>query len=181
MAPYYKHIYELSSNIVNIQDIKNNPFTGGSTGNPKYAHIGKILFDVKPQDTMAQGQDWNAIGVLNFNKSAIAVVNPYTMVAPAKDYTSIKNIKKLPWYEDGYLRDPCNARDMRNEQYHVLSNYLDNLISGLKGLKASNEVVLNAVSGKLQEFKNDCEAKSSGAEFSSWTPFPVNLNFLKLL
>ena len=56
------------------------------------AHIGKILFDVKPLDTMAQNQDWNAVGVLNFNKSAIAVVNPYTMLAAAKDYTAINNI-----------------------------------------------------------------------------------------
>ena len=44
---------------------------------------------------MAQGQDWNAIGVLNFNKSAIAVINPYTMVAAARDYTSIESIRKL--------------------------------------------------------------------------------------
>ena len=76
LAPYYKHIYELSSNIVNIQDIKNNPFTGGAPSNSNYSHIGKILFDVIPVDTMAQNQDWNAIGVLNFNKSAIAVINP---------------------------------------------------------------------------------------------------------
>ena len=44
---------------------------------------------------MAQGQDWNAIGVLNFNNDqAIAVINPYTMVAAARDYTSIENIQK---------------------------------------------------------------------------------------
>ena len=88
-----------------------------------YAHIGKILFDVLPKDTMAQGQDWNAIGVLRFHKDAIAVINPYTMVAAARDYTKIKNISKLPWYEDGYLIDPCNAKDMRREQYAVLSHY----------------------------------------------------------
>ena len=119
LAPYYKHIYELNSSIVNIQDIKNNPFTGGAPAGSNYAHIGKILFDVIPKDTMAQGQDWNAIGVLNFNKSAIAVINPYTMVAAARDYTSIESIRKLPWYEDGFLKDPCNAKDMRNEQYAV--------------------------------------------------------------
>ena len=96
LAPYYKHIYELSSKIVSIQDIKNNPYTGGIPDTP-YASIGKILFDVKPHDTMAQGQDWNAIGVLEFNKKAIAIVNPYTMVAAARDYTSIRNISKLPW------------------------------------------------------------------------------------
>ena len=101
LAPYYKHIYELSSNIVNIQDIKNNPYSGGTPSNQGMTHIGKILFDVKPLDTMAQDQDWNAIGVLNFNKSAIAVVNPYTMLAAARDYTGINNISKLPWYEDG--------------------------------------------------------------------------------
>ena len=176
LAPYYKHVYELSSNIVNMQDIKNNPFTGGSTGNPKYAHIGKILFDVKPQETMAKDQDWNAIGVLNFNKSAIAVVNPYTMLAPAKDYTSIKNIKKLPWYEDGYLRDPCNARDMRNEQYVVLSHYVQELINGIQTLDYSNIEIFNAVMGRLQEFKSSCDAKSTGSSFSSWSPYRVNLN-----
>ena len=52
---------------------------------------------------MAQGQDWNAIGVLNFNGEAIAVVNPYTMLAPARDYTGVKKIRQLPWYEDGFL------------------------------------------------------------------------------
>jgi len=90
LAPYYKHIYELSSNIVNIQDIKNNPFTGGAPANSNYSHIGKILFDVIPVDTMAQNQDWNAIGVLNFNKGAVAVINPYTIVAAARNYTDIE-------------------------------------------------------------------------------------------
>ena len=117
LAPYYKqHVYELTSSIVNLTDIRKNPFTVGSTSpNAQYDHIGNILFDVKPPDTMAQGQDWNAIGVLNFNGEAIAVVNPYTMLAPARDYTEIKKIKNLPWYEDGFLIDPCNAKDMRNE------------------------------------------------------------------
>ena len=63
LAPYYSHVYELSSDIVNIQDIKSNPFKGTPPENAAYAHIGKILFDVKPQDTMAKDQDWNAIGV----------------------------------------------------------------------------------------------------------------------
>ena len=35
---------------------------------------------------------------------------------------------KLPWYEDGF-KDLCNARDMRNEQYAVLSQYIGNLIN----------------------------------------------------
>ena len=176
LAPYYKHIYDLSSSIVNIQDIKNNPYSGGSPANEGMAHIGKILFDVKPLDTMAQGQDWNAIGVLNFNKSAIAVVNPYTMLAAAKDYTAINNISKLPWYEDGYLIDPCNARDMRNEQFAVLSHYLQELINGIQGLSYSNMEVFNAVMARLQEFKTSCDAKSGGASFSSWSPTKVNLN-----
>ena len=47
LAPYYSHVYNLSSDIVNIQDIKNNPFTGAaSPQNAGYAHIGKILFDI---------------------------------------------------------------------------------------------------------------------------------------
>ena len=176
LAPYYKHIYELNSNIVNIQDIKNNPFTGGVPSGSNYSHIGKILFDVIPVDTMAQGQDWNAIGVLNFNKGAVAVINPYTIVAAARNYTEIEGIRKLPWYEDGFLRDPCNARDMRNEQYAVLSHYLDNLINGIQNLSPSNMEVFNAVIGRLQDFKSSCEAKVGNTEFSSWTPTKVNLN-----
>ena len=177
LAPYYKHIYDLNSSIVNIQDIKNNPFTNAGSADGKYSHIGKILFDVKPQDTMAQGQDWNAIGVLNFkNDEAIAIINPYTMVAAARDYTSIENIQKLPWYEDGFLKDPCNARDMRNEQYAVLSHYLNNLITGIQGLSPSNMEVFNAVIGRLQEFKTSCDAKAGSAEFSGWTQTRVNLN-----
>ena len=167
LAPYYSHVYKLSSDIVNIQDIKNNPFTGSaSPQNAGYSHIGKILFDVKPQDTMAQGQDWNAIGVLNFNKAAIAVINPYTMVAAARDYTHIKDISKLPWYDDGYLIDPCNARDMRREQYAVLSHYIQNLITGIQSLGYSNMEVFNAMMGRLQEFKKSCDAKSSGISFA---------------
>ena len=177
LAPYYKHIYDLSSEIVNIQDINNNPYTtGGTSPDTNYAHIGKILFDVKPQDTMVQNQDWNAIGVLNFNKSSIAVVNPYTMVAAARDYTGIESIRKLPWYEDGFLKDPCNAKDMRNEQYVVLEHYLDGLISGIQSLQASNMEVFNAVIGRLQEFKAACHSKISGESFSSWSSFRVNLN-----
>ena len=181
LAPYYKHIYELSSSIVNIQDIKTNPFTvSSSSSDSNGAHIGKILFDVKPQDTMVTGQDWNAIGVLNFespgNKEAIAIVNPYTIVASARDYTVIPNIRKLPWYEDGYLIDPCNAKDMRNEQYVVLEHYLDGLISGIQSLQASNMEVFNAVIGRLQEFKAACHSKISGESFSSWSPFRINLN-----
>ena len=45
---------------------------------------------------MVKGQDWNAVGVLNFKKNAIAIVNPYTLVASARDYTQIPDIKKLP-------------------------------------------------------------------------------------
>jgi hypothetical protein len=177
LAPYYKHIYDLNSNIVNIQDIKNNPFTNAGASDGKYSHIGKILFDVKPQDTMAQGQDWNAIGVLNFkNDQAIAIINPYTMVAAARDYTSIENIQKLPWYEDGFLKDPCNARDMRNEQFAVLSHYLNNLITGIQGLSPSNMEVFNAVMGRLQEFKSSCDSKAGSTEFSGWTQTRVNLN-----
>ena len=176
LAPYYKHIYDLNSNIVNIQDIKNNPYTNAGSSDSNYAHIGKILFDVKPHDTMAQGQDWNAIAVLNFNKKAIAVINPYTMVAAARDYTSIENIRKLPWYEDGFLKDPCNAKDMRNEQYRILSHYLQNLITGIQGLSPSNMEVFNAVMGRLQEFKISCDAKAGSVEFSGWTQTKVNLN-----
>ena len=176
LAPYYKHIYDLSSDIVNIQDIKNNPYSGANPMKQDMAHIGKILFDVKPIDTMAQGQDWNAIGVMNFNKAAIAVVNPYTMLAAAKDYTGINNISRLPWYEDGYLIDPCNARDMRNEQFVVLSHYIQELINGIQSLSYSNTEVFNAVMGRLQEFKTSCDAKSGGASFSSWSPTKVNLN-----
>ena len=29
---------------------------------------------------MVTGQDWNAIGVLRFEKEAIAIVNPYTII-----------------------------------------------------------------------------------------------------
>ena len=81
LEPYYKHIYDLSSDIVNIQDIKNNPYTTAPTDGDNYSHIGKILFDVKPQDTMVQNQDWNAIGVLTFNKKAIAVAVVILVVA----------------------------------------------------------------------------------------------------
>ena len=96
LAPYYKHIYELTSSVVNMKDINSNPFTvSNAAPNSNYAHIGKILFDVIPHDTMAQGQDWSAIGVLKFNNEAIAVVNPYTMLAPARDYTAIKNIRSF--------------------------------------------------------------------------------------
>ena len=178
LAPYYKHIYELSSKIVNIQDIKANPYTtSGTAPDTSLAHIGKILFDVLPHDTMAQQQDWNAVGVLEFNNEAIAIVNPYTMVAPARDYTAIKDIKKLPWYEDGFLIDPCNARDMRNEQYVVLSHYLDTLINSIQTLGSSNIEVFNSIIGNLKDFKSACDAKSSGASFSSYTPVKINLNF----
>ncbi len=178
LAPYYKHIYELTSNIVNMQEIKINPYKNASTtSDSNLAHIGKILFDVLPHDTMAKEQDWNAVGILNFNDQAIAVVNPYTMVAAARDYTDIKGIRKLPWYEDGFLIDPCNAKDMRNEQYVVLSNYLQNLISNIQILGSSNNNVFNAIIGNLENFKTACNAKSSGASFSSYTPVKLNLNF----
>ena len=39
---------------------------------------------------MAQGQDWNAVGVLNLINESIAVLIPYTMVAAARDYTGIE-------------------------------------------------------------------------------------------
>ena len=99
------------------------------------------------------------------------------MVAPARDYTGIKDIKKLPWYEDGFLIDPCNARDMRNEQYIVLSHYLDTLINSIQTLGSSNIEVFNSIIGNLKDFKSACDAKSSGASFSSFTPVKINLNF----
>ncbi len=177
LSPYYKHIYTLSSDIVNLKDVKSNPYTVSDTSpNIDFAHIGNILYDVKPHDTMAQGQDWDAIGVLNFNKRPIAIVNPYTMLAAARDYTSINNISKLPWYEDGYLIDPCNARDMRNEQYVILSKYLDNLISNIQNLGSANNEIFNAIMGQLQEFKKSCDAKREGATFACILT-PQNLSF----
>ena len=56
LAPYYKHIYELNSNIVNIQDIKNNPFSNATADDQKYSHIGKILFDVNYVKLMIDSQ-----------------------------------------------------------------------------------------------------------------------------
>ena len=86
LSPYYKHIYTLSSDIVNLKDVKSNPYTVSDTSpNINFAHIGNILYDVKPPDTMAQGQDWEAIGVLNFNKRPIAIVNPYTCLLYTSD------------------------------------------------------------------------------------------------
>ena len=61
LAPYYKHIYELSSDIVNLKDIKSNPYVGSTSPDANFAHVGNILYDVKPSDTMAQEQDWDAI------------------------------------------------------------------------------------------------------------------------
>ena len=178
LAPYYKHIYKLSSDIVNLKDIKANPFTvSEKSPSSDFAHIGNILYDVKPSDTMAHEQDWDALGVLNFNKDAIAIINPYTMVAAARDYTTIKDISKLPWYEDGYIIDPCNAGDMRNEQYVVLSHYLDNLIGGIKNLKSANNEIFNAIMGRLQEFKSSCDAKTGGKEFATYRNSKQNLNF----
>ena len=98
------------------------------------------------------------------------------MLAAAKDYTAINNISKLPWYEDGYLIDPCNARDMRNEQYVVLSHYLETLINSIQSLGSSNDEVFNSIIGNLQDYKSACDAKSSGASFSSYTPVKINLN-----
>ena len=69
LAPYYDHVFELSSVIVNMNDIRTNPFTGEPEKNSEYDHIGNILFDVKPHDTMAKDQDWNAIGVLNYKNT----------------------------------------------------------------------------------------------------------------
>ena len=166
LAPYYSHIYTLSSDIVSISDIKENPYTSPNNNDDGKDHIGKILFDVRPHDTMVKGQNWDSIGILRFEKEAIAIVNPYTIVASARDYTDVPNIRKLPWYEDGYLIDPCNAKDMRNEQYVVLEHYLDGLITGIQKLEASNMELLNAVIGRLQEFKTACHSKISGESFS---------------
>ena len=45
LAPYYKHIYDLTSDVVNMKDINTNPFTSLSSDSVpnNYAHIGKIL------------------------------------------------------------------------------------------------------------------------------------------
>ena len=98
------------------------------------------------------------------------------MLAPAKNYSEIEGISKLPWYEDGYLIDPCNAKDMRNEQYVVLSHYIGNLINGIKTLASANDEVFNSIMGRLQEFKKASDAKQSGATFGNWVRFQQNLN-----
>jgi len=177
LAPYYQRVYKLTSSIVNLTDIRKNPFTTNKPpDDAEYDHIGNILFDVKPLDTMAQTQDWNVIGVLNFNDKPIAVVNPYTMLAAGRDYTGVPKIRQLPWYEDGFLIDPCDAKDMRNEQYLVLSHYIGELINNIQSLGASNLEIFNSVMGRLQEFKQDCDAKIAGASFSNWASVRLDLN-----
>jgi hypothetical protein len=185
LAPYYTHVYKLTSSIVNLTDIRKNPFTSTNTSsnaetntspNAEYDHIGNILFDVKPHDTMAQDQNWNSIGVLKFNDDAIAIVNPYTMLAAGRDYTKVKKIRQLPWYEDGFLIDPCDAKDMRNEQYLVLSHYIGELISNIQSIPFSNIEIFNSIMGRLKEFKKDCDAKIAGASFSNWASVRLDLN-----
>ena len=82
------------------------------------------------------------------------------MLAASKDYTQCPNISKLPWYEDGFLIDPCDARDMRNEQYVVLSHYLETLISNIQTAGSANNEIFNAVIGNLQDFKSACDCHS---------------------
>ncbi len=178
LAPYYQRVYKLTSSIVNLTDIRKNPFTTNKPpDDAEYDHIGNILFDVKPLDTMAQTQDWNVIGVLNFNDKPIAVVNPYTMLAAGRDYTGVPKIRQLPWYEDGFLIDPCNAKDMRNEQYLVLSHYIESLIANIQNIDVSNLELFNCIMGRLREFKQDCNAKVAGASFNNWVTVrqPLNL------
>ena len=65
---------------------------------------------------------------------------------------------------------------MRNEQYVVLSHYLETLISNIQTAGSANNEVFNAVIGNLQDFKSACDAKHAGASFSSWTTVRQNLN-----
>ena len=114
----------------------------------------------------------------NYSPKAKAILSSIGEIheGPYSRLELINNISKLPWYEDGYLIDPCNAKDMRNEQFVVLSHYIQELINGIQTLSYSNMEVFNAVMGRLQEFKTSCDAKSGGATFSGWTPTKVNLN-----
>ena len=63
LAPYYSHVYILSSKIINLNELKNNPFSVAAQGQNDYRDFAKILVDVLPQDTMVQGQDWSTLGL----------------------------------------------------------------------------------------------------------------------
>lgn len=175
LAPYYSHIYKLSSKIINLNDLKNNPYQT-SGGQDEYRDFAKILFDVLPPDTMVQGQDWSTLALLEFNNDPIAVFNPYTILGASKDYTGVKNIQKLPWYLDGYLQDPCKCNDITNEHFSILAHYLENLINSISGVTANNANVLNAVMLQLKNFKNDCETLGAATRVTGYTRQNLNLN-----
>ena len=176
LAPYYSHVYKLSSKIINLNELKNNPFSVAAQGQNDYRDFAKILVDVLPQDTMVQGQDWSTLGLLEFNNDPIAIFNPYTILAASKDYTGVKNLQNLPWYIDGYLQNPCKCKNITNEHYAILGHYLENLINSISGVTAQNTQVLNAVMLQLKNFKNDCQSLASASRVSGYSRQNLNLN-----
>ncbi len=176
LAPYYSHVYKLSSKIINLNELKNNPFSVAAQDQNDYRDFAKILVDVLPPDTVVQGQDWSTLGLLEFNNDPIAVFNPYTILGASKDYTGVKNLQNLPWYKDGYLQDPCKCKDITSEHYAILGHYLENLINSISGVTAQNTQVLNAVMLQLKNFKNDCQSLASTSRVSGYSRQNLNLN-----
>ena len=90
-----------------------------------------MIASVSPGGTIAQGQNWNEIGIIKMENNPIGLLVPNTIVSPAKFYANSIS-PGIDWFQGGKFIDPCEAANVQPEQFMVLIKFIDELSNGLQ-------------------------------------------------
>ena len=83
--------------------------------------------DALKENDRIQFENGSVVGSISLKGAAIddLTFKEYNVELNGTDKITLLSPRNV---EDGYLIDPCNAKDMRKEQYEILSQYISRLV-----------------------------------------------------
>tara|TARA_Y100001970_G_C14247477_1_gene869355 strand:- start:805 stop:4269 length:3465 start_codon:yes stop_codon:yes gene_type:complete len=179
LLPYHKKNIETIP--VNLIEMKNNPLKGAQNNEGTQGNFAQVLTTVNPGGTIAQGQNWDEIGIIKLENNPIGLLVPNTIVAPAKFYSNSIS-QGIDWFQGGKFIDPCETSNIQPEQFLVLIKFIDEISNGLKQTSMADINYFNTIQSSLDDFKKDCQSRineneSSNIEVSGYKKFNISLKF----
>ena len=163
LMPYHKQPIE--TEVINLNNLKNDPYkTKSETLN--IGNFAEVLSAITPNKKLITNQNWQEYGLIKINKKIIGLLVPSTIICPARYYAS--NIdSSISWFQLGKLIDPCEAADVRSEEFSVLINFIDKFEAGLALESMSNQAYFDGLLGALSSFKEDAQKRINQSGQSS--------------
>ena len=152
--PYHKKNIETIP--VNFDELKINPMKGANKEENSDGNFIQVISSVTLGGAIAQGQNWNEIGIIKMENKPIGLLVPNTIVSPAKFYGNSISAG-IDWFQGGRFIDPCEAANVQPEQFMVLIKFIDELSKGLDQVTVSDTNYYNIIREALDSFKTDCQ------------------------